>query len=587
MNICSPRWFALGMGALLGLVASSAQAFPGFFVGKNATPRVSHATFVVVMNRGEQSAVSVMPDYDGPYEPFAIVLAVPGDVTLDRISTLRREYVDRVDQISAPRFHEFWEMDPCEPGKVLQEWERDLRVTGEDNFLGSGADIGPTRRVPKELLLNMKVEEKAGEYTFSVPAEEQTFIDYTKSRGWVLTPKMEQAITRYEGTGVRFVLGEIDHNRLELIGGERSQLSPIRFWTDHRYTKIPVRLGRMAAKGAQELFVLVLDAEKRFTTTNYPVAYPPTNIEVEYIAKEPTGEFYVKERMGELFGALHDRWLAKHPTTFWLEYAWSADGCGQPCPNDPLLINEILTLGGEIFERGVPEEERNPKPPKMTDDEKRQMQIELEGHPPQERPKYKKMMEEDRKELYRRRGVLDRQHYVLTRLHHRYEDAGIPHDVEIGPTDQGLVGGIELPKGKTGDLPMDVKEAKETRMQTRFVNFHPWKGMQSCENPERWRWGKPPRSYRGLRKIWVVEDIVRKSRTQITPERVVRDRIDSLGLTGEPPKPVVDAGVGDTAAQKGRGCGCRVEASTDSGLGTLLLTFIAGWAASIRRRRRA
>ena len=73
------------------------------------------------MNKAEQSVVSVMPDYDGPFEPFALVLAVPGDVTLDHSATLRREYVDRVDQISAPRFLEF-SGNPIlrDPGKAQQ-----------------------------------------------------------------------------------------------------------------------------------------------------------------------------------------------------------------------------------------------------------------------------------------------------------------------------------------------------------------------------------------------------------------------------------------------------------------------------------
>ena len=119
---------------------------PGFYVGKNANKRASHAAFVVLMNKGEQSVVSVMPDYDGPFEPFALVLAVPSDVTLERIVTLRREYVDRVDQLSAPRFHEFWEEDPCDPDKPLQEWERDLRVTTSgDYFLGGSANLGGTK----------------------------------------------------------------------------------------------------------------------------------------------------------------------------------------------------------------------------------------------------------------------------------------------------------------------------------------------------------------------------------------------------------------------------------------------------------
>lgn len=574
------HWLAPLIGVSLLLCSVNALALPGFYVGKNPNKRVAHASFVVVMNKAEQSAVSVMLDYDGPFEPFALVLAVPGDVTLDHMTTLRREYVDRVDQISAPRFHEFWETDPCDPGKAQQEWERDLRVsTSADNFLGGNADFGPTKKVPKEMLLNVKSEQKQGEYTFLMPEEDQSFLDFAKGRGWVFSPAMERAVTEYQGKGLKFVLAEIDPNRVELIGGEKAQLSPIRFWTSQPYRSIPDRLGLLSANGPQELFVLVLDPEKRFAPTNYEVSTPPTNVQVDFV---------VKERMGEFFGALHDMWLAKHPKTWWLEFAWSADGCGQPCPNEPLMINELLTLGGDVFEQSVPDDERNPKPPPLTDEEKARQKSDLDLAKPGDRYKLKLQMKEDRKELYRRKALLERHHYIITRLHHRASEEMLPTDVQIGPVEGGLDGGDSLPTGPKGDLPLDVKPSSAERMQTRYLFFHPWKGMQACEKPERWRWGKPPRTYRGLRKIWVVEDLARKSRTQIKPADVVRTPLPEFGLTGEPPKPIDDGGLdgGLEGSNAKHGCHCSVPGRSRSrdlsGWGLFgLFSGLALW----RRRR--
>ena len=553
---------------------------PGFYVGKNANKRASHAAFVVLMNKGEQSVVSVMPDYDGPFEPFALVLAVPSDVTLERIVTLRREYVDRVDQLSAPRFHEFWEEDPCDPDKPLQEWERDLRVTTSgDNFLGGSANLGGTKKVPKEMLLSMKTETKQGEYTFMFPEGEQSFLEFAKGRGWVFTPQMEQAVNEYQGKGWKFVLGEVDPNRIELIGGERAQMSPIRFWTNQPYRTVPSRLGMLSATGPQELFVFTIDPEKHYAPKNYEVAFPPTNVTVDFV---------VKERMGEFFAGMHDIWLAKHPKTWWLEFAWSSDGCGQPCPNEPLLINELLTLGGEVFEQSVADDERNPKPPPMTDAEKANLKMAQDEAKPADRLKVKKQFDEDRKELFRRRGVLDRNHYIVTRLHHRVSEETFPTDVELTPINGGLQGGILIPTGQKGDIAIDVKPADAERLQTRYLFFHPWKGMQQCEKPERYRWAKPPRTYRGLRKTWVVEDLARKSRTQIKPADVVRTPLPEFGLTGEPPK-AVDAGI-DGGLEGGSvrsGCHCSVPgAAQPRGVGTVfgVLGLLSGLVFVYRRR---
>jgi hypothetical protein len=116
-------------------VAPPLAAFPGLMSSKGKPP-VVHSTHVVVMKKGPTTVVSVMPDYQGSLEPFAMLLPVPADVTLESVVTLKREYVDHADQISAPRFHEFWEQDPCDEGPVEQEWQRNRKVSGS-GFLGA------------------------------------------------------------------------------------------------------------------------------------------------------------------------------------------------------------------------------------------------------------------------------------------------------------------------------------------------------------------------------------------------------------------------------------------------------------------
>ena len=237
----------------------------------------------------------------------------------------------------------------------------------------------------------------------------------------------------------------------------------------------------------------------------------------------------------------------------------------------------------------MPDEEKNPTPPPLTDEEKASRKNELAEAKPADRPKVKKQLDADRKELYRRKGVLDRNHYVITRLHHRVSEETLPIDVEFGPTDEHIEGGIKLPTGPNGDLPLDIKKSEADRMQTRFVNFHPWIGMQNCETPERYKWGKPPRTYRGLRKIWVVEDLARRSRTQIKPENVVRTPLPEYGLTGELPKSA-DAGAdgGLDGSSRGKACHCSVPGHTRSSswLDVLALAFVSGLVALRTRSRR-
>src|SRR5688572_18286935 len=104
-------------GAVLGL-AEPAAALPGFIAGKGDAPRVSNSSQVVLLEKGDQTVVTIWADYEGPLDRFALVLPVPGDVELADVRTLKRDAVDHLDEISAPRFHEFWEKDPCEPGEA-------------------------------------------------------------------------------------------------------------------------------------------------------------------------------------------------------------------------------------------------------------------------------------------------------------------------------------------------------------------------------------------------------------------------------------------------------------------------------------
>lgn len=578
-------WFAPSLLILaLSSWAVPAAALPGFIIGKGSAKRHIYTSHVVVMRKGEMSAVSVQADYDGPLDPFAIVLAVPADVTLERVHTLKRDFVDRVEQMSAPRFHEFWEMDPCEPGPAEQEWERKLTASTESNFLGGGnmgtTPTGSEKKVDKELFLKVDTEFKEGEYKYSLLGEGETLESWATSKGFSVPQGAAAAVAPYLAQGMKLLLAEVDDKRIELVGGGRAQLSGIRYWSDKPIDKLPTRLSLLSSPGKQELLLYVLHPDQRFETKNYPNVFPPTNIEVDFV---------VKERMGEFYAGLHDMMLAKNPQAFINEYAWHTAGCGEPCANAPLWIHEILTLGGDAFETIVPDEEKNPTVPKLTPEEKKALKKEWDELkiPPKERRGKEKQLMEERKTVARNKGLLERHKYIVTRLHHRYDSASLPKDPEIGPAGGHVKGGIDLPKGPKGELPTNVVPAPVSKLQTRYVFFHPWIGVLKCPKVERYKWGKAPRTYRGLRKIWIAEDLSRRSRTQIKPAAVVKTPIASLGLSGIPEVPA-EAGADGGTEEAGEGgkCGCAVPRGHGLWPSAALAALGLG-AAGLRRRRRS
>src|SRR5690606_4010081 len=102
-----------------------------------------------------------------PIEDFALVMVVPGDVTAERVATLKRDFVDRVDKLTAPRFHDFYEPDPCEPGEWGQEWERSLKASDTGAVLGQ-FKTDSEKKVAKELFVDTQAKQKKGEYELEV-----------------------------------------------------------------------------------------------------------------------------------------------------------------------------------------------------------------------------------------------------------------------------------------------------------------------------------------------------------------------------------------------------------------------------------
>jgi hypothetical protein len=530
-----------------------------------------HTTQVVIMQKDGMSAVTLMTDYQGPLSSFAIVFPVPEDVDAADVVTLKREYVDRVDLVSAPRFAEFWEMDPCDPGPAQQTWERNMTASADTAFMGV-MQTDPAKKVEKELLLDVAAKTKEGEFKEVSVGSAEEIRAWLSAKKYTLPPGAEAAFRDYP----RFAALDVNTSRIELIGGDRGQLSPVRFVTESTYSSLPARFGLSSIGKGHELLVYAM-SDQRLQVENYPTKPVPTNLSLD---------FKVKERMGEYFTALQDIFLAKNPGTFWAEYAFSTADCGKPCPTEPLLPHELLSLGGDAFEAKLTEEVRRPEPPEPTAEDLAKRDASVEGKTPKEKKNMLEMWKEDRAELAARKAMIARQTYVLSRLHYRYASpAELAHDPKL-IAGAAIAGGTKLPMGPEGAADLGVAGAEENQFQTRYNNLHPNISVIKCENPERHKWGKPPRTYRGSSRIWVAEDLARKNRKQIDPVAMTLTAVPELGLPGrslqEKPKEALPAA---TPEPKKEGCGCHA-AGRDARLSPaawLLLTAGLAWA---RWRRR-
>ncbi len=588
-SVRSFRFPSLALTAALGLSwVSGATASPVLLAGSGSEK--VHSTDVTLMQKDGKSVVSILPDYQGPLSGFAVIIPVPKDVSADHVTTLKREFVDRVAKVSAPKFAEFWEMDPCNPEELEQDWERDMTAKANTGFLGV-MQTEPGKKVAKELLLDMKAKTKDGEYKETFVGDAGALKAWLEKKEYSLPEGGEANLSSYESAGYKFLALDVDVNRVELVGGDRAQLSPIRYFTGEEVKSLPTRFGLPSAAKEQELHIFTLVPEKRFEATNYKTAPIPTNMRVvtEYEEK-PGSKFNLKEKMGEFYAALHDRFLAKNPKTFLVEYAYPSDTCGQPCTTEPLLPHEILSLGADVFEADLPEDVRRPKPPAPTAEEEAKLEAAMaEKETPKEKKAVKEAWEADRQELVARKGILERNKFILTRLHYRYASAAMDKDVELGPA-AALEGGNALPQGELGESDLSIKESSENKFQARYNGVFPNKIVVKCDNPKPHRWGKPPRSYRGLRKIWVAEDLSRRNRKRVKLEGAVLSAVPALDLAGEAAKKAEEAAAAAAAAapageeKKEGDCGCKTAGGSQGGSGWLMALGLGSLLAWRRRR---
>lgn len=597
---------AFALAALAALLCSQAYAFPGFIVQKGVEPSgVVHTTHAALMVHGGFVVTTIMADYEGSLDAFALVLPVPADVTEAGVKTVKREIVSRLEQVSAPRFHTFYEKDPCDVGPTEQQWDERVRATGRGFLTPRMLPPADDRyEVSNELSVPdapvFKGAESEFRYRVITPKTSDQAKDWFALHGYRARETVFPALAPYLARGMRLLVADVLPDRVELLGQDHVQLAGIRYVSrvateDDKgaIVTLPSALGLSASAGSQDLFIYVLHRERRFEAKNFTNVFPPTNV-----AFDPEAQ----SEVGPLYDQIFQRLIAAHPDSFVTEFAWTTEGCGQPCANAPLMLRELLSLGGDVLEkRTLSAAERAAKVPPLGEKESSELATMLARLPPSERAAKRRDFERTRRELSRRRALVARQTYVLSRLHYRYGPS-LSKDVAVGPAPAHVAGGTGVPRGLHATLPRAIQPAATSHMQVRFVAVRPWVRPMPCVKKERFRWGKRWDSERAaLRKVWLALDTPRARRDPGLLERTLREPLPELGLevsavpapsaSGKTGAPTVSrAARGKAASQERREerCACSV-AGLGSGtpapavpaeLGILLVLSFA-------RRRRA
>ena len=582
---CHARSFAVALALLAGLLAPRlASGFCGFYVAGADTQLYNNATMVVMMREGTRTVLSMQNNYQGPAGDFAMVVPMPVVLQKENVKTLAQEVFDRVDKLASPRLVEYWEQDPCmelPKPKVMSGIGRGGGGTGSGYGVGSGRGSE----------VKVEAEFSVGEYEIVILSATDALAleTWLSGNGYKIPADAAPYLRPYVERGQKFFVAKVDVSKVTYKDG-MAKLSPLRMHYDSEDFSLPVRLGLINARDAQDLIVHILARNQRYQVANYANVTIPTNLSVRD---------EVRTRFGEFYAALFDATLSKNPGAVVTEYAWDSGTC-DPCPDSPVTAKELYTLGLDVLDQGTSQTaqpmsarvrmgalkvvgalDKNiirrylrrayprfrachaqalGKDRSFLGNVTMGFTIDANGRVQKERvekapagaaragfdkcvskilksvrfPKPKgggiNLVTANMRLVAGSRGMRG---FVLTRLHARYTRENLGEDLVFKVAEP-------IRGGQGGGMPAEKAAVAATRntFQGRYIIHHEWTGAMTCKSPRRGNWGGPPAGQKSDTAI--ARDLAFAPRGKIALSSMVAEPVAALGAA---PRPATDTAV--------------------------------------------
>ena len=317
------------------LVSGTAQAFCGFYVAKADTGLFNRASQVVLVRDGDRTVLTMANDFEGDVEDFAMVIPVPTFIERGQINVTDKALIDHLDAYTAPRLVEYFDPDPCFRYEAMP-LTSDGRVAAEDS--------AAFRQRAKAKGVTIEASYTVGEYDILVLSarESNGLIDWLNDNGYRIPKGAEKVVGSYLKQDMRFFVAKVNLEAQAKSG--YTYLRPIQVAYESPKFMLPIRLGTLNAKGAQELYVYALTKTGRVETTNYRTVKLPSNTDVPQFVKTDFAEFYRAMFANQV--------KQQNRKAVFLEYAWDMAWC-DPCAADPLSAKQLRQLGVWWLDAGV------------------------------------------------------------------------------------------------------------------------------------------------------------------------------------------------------------------------------------------
>lgn len=313
-----------GLFLLATLLPQAALAFCGFYVGKADTELFNEASKVVIARDGDRTVLTMVNDFQGELDEFAMVVPVPTFLEEGQIHVGNSAAIAHLDAYTAPRLVEYFDEDPC----AIRRYEMMRSTAVMDD------SVDPF--IEKTLGVTVEAEYTVGEYDIVILSAKESdgLAVWLSSNGYKIPAGAEEVLGSYIKQGTRFFVAKVNLQEQAKTGLQT--LRPLQIAFESPKFMLPIRLGTVNSKGMQELFVFTLTRKGRVETSNYRTVKIPSNIEVPLYVQDEFSAFYT-----DMFKTAWEREQGK---AVFLEYAWDMNWC-DPCAADPLSEAQLKDLG--------------------------------------------------------------------------------------------------------------------------------------------------------------------------------------------------------------------------------------------------
>ena len=323
------RLFITILAALVTFaLATTVQAFCGFYVARADTSLFNEASQVVLVRDGNRTVITMANDFEGDVEDFAVVIPVPTKIEREQINVGDRAIVEHLDAYTAPRLVEYHDPDPC---MLYERYDMAAEQT-----LPMSAVARESRKAARSLGVTIEASYTVGEYDILILSARDSggLITWLKTNDYKLPDGAERIVDSYLKQDMRFFVAKVNLEQKSKLGFQ--YLRPLQVAYESNKFMLPIRLGTLNAKGKQELYVYALTRTGRVETTNYRTVKLPSNVDVPEFVQTEFSDFY-RAMFSEQVAAENER-------AVFLEYAWDMAWC-DPCAADPLSQKELRSLG--------------------------------------------------------------------------------------------------------------------------------------------------------------------------------------------------------------------------------------------------